>query len=130
MLGYDSMFLKAGELPARQQEAVAKIQDAVNALVDLSKRDRFDLLVILLPNHREVGTGSYLGPLEQLAQTSRPADGVYFVDVMKSFHEKGIATEADAAPFFWPIDGHPTPEGYYLMGRAVAERLLELGAIK
>ena len=125
LLDYDRGFIKRSTLDTVRAESVQRLDEAVDAFRELSRRHGFDLLVVVHPTQEEVDGG--LLELKPLVEHLR-AQGIAVVDIHAFFQGKDGIPDGRSTEFFWPVDGHNTARGYELLVSGVARstRFLEL----
>jgi lysophospholipase L1-like esterase len=129
ILGYDSLFLRERDLPAHRAEAIDRIVEAVSAFATLSRERHFGLLIVLHPDHWEGTNRTYSDVFASLVARVTQLPGVNTADVLARWKAGDWYADADVQSLYWPLDGHNSPEGYEALGRAVADRIVELGLI-
>jgi lysophospholipase L1-like esterase len=129
-LGYDMLFTPPDQVSARTNEAIRTLRDVLTRFAQLGAEHGFELAVVLQPTQFEVLAGRYANPLQDLIPSSAGREHVQYVDLLKAFQHESEFTPTTASKYYWPIDNHPTPRGYEVLGRALADHLLRAGLIR
>jgi lysophospholipase L1-like esterase len=130
VLGYDLIFTPPDQVPARTEEALRTLRDVLTRFAQLGAERGFELAVVLQPSQFEALAGRYAHPLQDLIPSTTNRGRVQYVDLLKAFQDDKEFTPTTASKYYWPIDNHPTPRGYEVLGRALADHLLRAGVIR
>ena len=122
-LGYDSFFLTRREAEHERRRAWLDIESTLGEFRSLSRSRGFQLAIVLQPKAVEVEESSWPAEMRELARQMTKWDDVEVVDVLEPLRSGGPGGDGQTPYYFWPNDGHNTPEGYEVIGRAVAESL-------
>lgn len=125
LISYDIKLMSRSELERKQDDAIKTICDALSVEASLVQQSGADLVVVLQPFGRELGSGQepeWWHPVTECASER----AIKTIDLRQEL----LATAASPdslARLYWPVDKHFNPEGYRTYATIVAtgiERLL------
>jgi lysophospholipase L1-like esterase len=127
LLGYDYFFIRKRDLAGERQRAVDRTLAALRAMQALGRDRGFGVLIVTHPGINEAAYNHYDVDMHRLVDELARTPGLATLDLLAPWQpaiaERGVET------FFWPIDGHNTPEGYAWFAEAIADRLVELNLL-
>ena len=117
-------------LPNIGYKAVEKIKSAIYEFERLSKENGFDLLVVVHPTLWEVKFEKYLSNFNHLVAELEKKQDINFIDLLEHYRANNLITKENFSDFFWRINEHHNTKGYEVMGKAIADKILELQIIR
>ena len=130
ILGYDRFFISRSQQEPDRRRAVEEIYAAVPAFAELGLEHEFRFATVFHPNGEEIVNGAYSYDFDAIIDALRTEARIEVIDMMPHWRDHLRDTGRDQAEFFWPTDGHHTPEGYGVMGRAIASDLVALELVE
>lgn len=124
ILGYNRLLIARSQQEPGLRLAVEEIHAVVSAFAALGLEHGFQFATVFHPMGGEILNGAYGYDFEATIDASRTEGGAKVIDMLSHWRDHLRDTGRDQAEFFWPTDGHHTPEGYDVMGRAIAGDLV------
>jgi lysophospholipase L1-like esterase len=126
VLGYDWQLVPRKDAPALERGFVEEATGVFAELAALGARNGFRVLIVVHPVQWEAAHERWSRGMDKLVARLQGRRDLVVLDLLAYLRARGRLGEAGAAELFWPLDGHYTPKGYELMGRAVADTVLDL----
>lgn len=124
LLGYNALFIRNSAWLAARREACQQLLDAVAGFQALANRDGYRLVIVIHPDKQEAARARYERVFAEFVDAVKAQPGLLVVDVLERWKAAGALAGGSAARWYWPIDGHHTPEGYAAFGNAVADAVV------
>jgi lysophospholipase L1-like esterase len=131
VLGYNTLFVKSHDAPARNREAARLIALALDSIRDFCRDHGINLLVVSHPQQGDVELGRYgWSEYDDLMRRLERDPDLQFVDLLKYYTQHGLMTKEMASELYWPLDYHHKTKGYRIMGEAIAANIVERGFVQ
>lgn len=129
LIGYNGYLLKESEMKDAKTEAIETIRERLLEFVkQLNTRGEIVHVGVIL--HPLVGE-IVETPETNFYDAFEPPNAEWFtIDMFQAFVSDGRITPHNTDFYFWPIDQHHTPKGYWLFGELAAERLVKIMAVE
>ena len=127
LLRYHSILIKQSDMPFEERKAVEYIRVTIAEFEKLSRNNGFRLLVLFHPMENEVQKEEYDSlAFNILAYKLRYERPDMFVDLLQHWKANKQISKDNASEFFWKIDRHHNAKGYEIMGRAIANTIIDM----
>lgn len=120
---YDMYLMSSSQREEARRRSTETIAQVARSLLNLGMSEGFKVLVVWHPFRHHLTDRSAPDELHGL-ESLLTAAGVPALDLIPVFRAQLEASETDR--YFWPRDGHCTPEGYACLATAIASRLPDL----
>jgi lysophospholipase L1-like esterase len=123
--GYDQTLRKSSDKKRLDREALAKIRATLLEFSRLARSEKFHLLAVFCPFQGEIAEIDFL--FSGFARELESRDGIASLDLRRYFIEEEKLSREAARHWYWPLDRHPTAEGYTAIARGVEWKMREMG---
>ncbi len=122
LLFYNWLLVNEDDYKEKQIYALGEIDKIIDEFKQLSTENNFKLLLVLNPLQYEVEKGSY-SP-ERFSVILKDNE-VEILDLLQIYLRKNQITQENAHQFYWQVDLHHNTKGYQVMGKDIAEKIIE-----
>ena len=129
LLGYSWLLIPASRMPAAERQAAETIRSVIGAFQALCDESGIGFAVIINPMQQHIKSGKYGGRFDQLVEDLHVGLRHPPLDLLETYRRGGVITPRSASRYYFPFDLHHTPDGYRLMGDAVAAYVEEAGLL-
>jgi lysophospholipase L1-like esterase len=128
VLHYDRwLLLRNNEFEKKKNELIDSIYNALVNIKDITVKNGFEFLIVLLPDYHELQNDIY--SLKPLALKISKNPDLNFTDLREYYKKAGIDNPDVVFKYYWKIDCHHTSKGYAIMADGIADAIYKNGTI-
>lgn len=122
VFGLDHMLLPESSQAEVQDYATRELCNTIGLFKQKcdAKGEWFGVVILPLKDNVEAKSHAFQGVIQEMN-----AMGVPYLDLLSDSIYNSIITPDNAQEFYWPIDQHHNSMGYYVVGKSVANWLIE-----
>lgn len=104
-------------------DRLAILETMMQRYDSLAARNSFQVVYIVFPTRHDFHVEEYPFPLKQVEAMVQKKPNAKLINLLPCYQQYARQHNKTYKDYYWVIDGHHNPQGYYMMAHCIAENL-------